>query len=36
MSVAWQFSAQKPNSEHAITVTIRTEEGMQSVQEVYD
>jgi hypothetical protein len=36
MSVAWQFSAQKANSEHAITVTVRTEEGATSVQEVYN
>ena len=36
MSVAWQFSAQKPNSQHAITVMVRTEEGARSVQEVYN
>jgi hypothetical protein len=36
MSVAWQFSAQKPDSEHAITVTISQEEGAQSVQQVYN
>ena len=36
MSVAWQFSAQKPNAEHAITVTITTERGVTAVQEVYN
>ena len=36
MPVAWQLSAQKPNAEHAITVTITTERGVTAVQEVYN
>jgi hypothetical protein len=36
MSTAWHFSAQKPDNEHAITVTISQENGKQSVQQVYN